>query len=351
MRSIATFAAVAALVALAVLVLRDDGRRDAGASGPPVATAVLPPGERLAQTLADLGRAAFVRFDVKATDGTAMEALDVTATSLLGRPLYLGVAHRRSSGRFVTGLFASDDLRSWRHVRDLVERGSQATIAALPDGGWLLAVEVDEVESDGVRRGHLRFLRYPTVAALEAGDPDWRYDAPRTRSTVAAAFEGTPSLDAVTGTGAEVGFHYLTAGAVDRNAVGTLSGIGTPTPGWTTRPAPAVDEALTRLGVQGNIGDRTNLEFGGTNLTLVEGQRVKRDFSTWSVYLLGPARASARRVAFETPGGSRSFGNAGLSRVELPGGGSGLVLTAFVFTEGAAPGEAGQMLAVFRTDG
>lgn len=351
MRWIATTAAafVAVLAFGALMAGEERERPEAGSRPNPPAG--LGAGEALARTIEDLSAAATVRYDVKARDGTRMEALDVVSTVLLDRPLYLGVAHRRRAGRFVTGLFASDDLRSWRHVRDLQDRASQGALTALPDGGWLLAVEIDEAGPDGVRRGHLRFLRYPTDDALAQGRPDWRYDAPRTLSKVAGAFEGTPSLRRITATSAEVGFHYLTADAVDRNARATLSGIGTAAPRWVARPAPDIDDPLERSGVEGNIGDRTHVAFRGVPLTLVEGQRRPRDFGSWSVYVLDPARTDARRLAFRTPGGSGSFGNAAAGVVPLPGGGRGVLLTAYVFTEGAADGEAGQMLAVFPVDG
>lgn len=301
--------------------------------------------ERLRTTVADLGAAEHVAFDLHAQDGTRMDGLDVAADGSGG---YLGVAHRETDGRFVTALYASPDLRAWTRVRDLVARASQPALARQPGGGWLLAAEVDEVEADGVRRGHLRVLRYPSLAALRDGVPDWRYDAPRTRSTVAAGFEGTPSLGEVTDTTAVVGFHALVGGHVDRNARGVLTGIGSAAPGWATRPAPEVDVPLLRLGLAGNLGDRDHLELDGAALTVVEGQRVARDFGSWSLYVLDAAGTEAARIALRTPGRSASFGNPTASPVPLPDGGRGLVLTAFVFSEGAAPGEAGPLLAVFR---
>jgi len=303
--------------------------------------------DRLATRMADLAGAEHVTYDLHASDGSRMDALDVV-TAGDGPGAYLGVAHREVDGRFVTALFSSPDLRSWTRVRDLVDRASQPALAALPGGAWLLAVEIDEPEPDGVRRGHLRFLRYPSLDALRGGDPDWRFDAPRTQSTVDGAFEGTPSLGAVTATTADVGFHHLDSEFVDRNDRGVLSGIGTATPGWTTRRATAVDAPLLRQGLAGNLGDRDELTLDGAALTVVEGQRVARDFATWSVYVLDGAGTDAQRVTFRTPGGSTSFGNPTASVVPLPDGGSGLVVTAFAFSEGAASGEAGELLAVYR---
>jgi hypothetical protein len=295
-----------------------------------------------------LGEARSVDHDLRATDGTRMDALGVVADPAGG---YLGVAHTDDGGRFTTSLFASADLRRWERVAGLQERSSQPALAALPGGGWLLAVEADEDDPDGVRNGHLRFLRYPTTAALRSAAHDWRYDAPRTLSRMPDGFEGTPSLTVVAPDRVEVGFHHLTPDFVDRNGRGVLRGIGGPAPTFTAAPARDVDAPLLRLGVAGNIGDRDELSFGGARLLVVESQRVERDFGTWSVHVLDRAGEGAQRIAFRLPGGSRSVGNPSATIVPLPDGTPALVLTAFVFSEGAAPGEAGPMLAVLPLGG
>jgi len=84
----------------------------------------------------DVTSATAYRYGAHDDQGSTLDALKVIPSPGGG---YLGVYHTLSAGVFVTKLAVSSDLLHWTHVVDLEPHASQPTIAALSDGGFLVA--------------------------------------------------------------------------------------------------------------------------------------------------------------------------------------------------------------------
>jgi hypothetical protein len=239
-------------------------------------------------------------------------------------------------------------------VRDLGEHASQPTVALLRDGSVLVAFERDVPDPDPavVSRSSLVFQRYADLRALATGAPPLQEVAPA--RTLSEWSEGTPSIRSVTlspdirHSQIVVDFHYLRAGPdgrqdIDRQATGVLRNLGD----WSTSTLPALDAQFEARGLHGNIGDRDTAVFRRTPVALFEAQAERMDFSTFRIYRYDRATgAPPVLVPMRTEGGSTAFGNPTLSILRTPSGRLAVFSSAFIFGEGAAPGEAGEMLAV-----
>ena len=270
---------------------------------------------------------------------------------------YLGVYHVGSGTSFAVRVATSTDLVRWNYSKMLARNASQPTIAALANGGFVVALEKYRPSLLGLTpaTGHLEFLFYPTVGDLLAGRHRQRFDAPHTLST---GFEGTPSIRATSlgppprrllgllpgapmgNSSIQVGFHYLdTAAGVDRNATGVLNNFSS----WSTRPNTQLNGAFGPS-IGGSIGGRDHVDFQGYPFTVVEAESVKNDFGTWRLYLFDETAGTLTALTPVTPGGSVSLGNPRLSVVTDPAGRRALAVSLFVFGSGAGPGEAGELI-------
>lgn len=304
-------------------------------------------GVRLAGLLDLRSASAFVA-GARDDAGSSLDGLDVIAAppaqGVPGR--YVGVHHTFVGGLFVTKVATSDDLMSWRHRADLDVHASQPALAALPDGGFVLAVERDTPDPQYVSRSHIVLRHYADWNALAAGTFDREVDLPR---TLAPTAEGTPGLSVTRWNGPDdseirVTFHYLKNIDVDRQAVGTLTNFSAAS--WAPQPDGAVNGLFIGLGTRGNLGDRADLTFEGQPFTVFEAQSVKGDFSTWRWYLYDRGRGEARLLALRAPAGSYAFGNPTVRVLPGPAGAPLLLISGLAFNEGAAWGEGGQFIAL-----
>jgi hypothetical protein len=315
------------------------------------------PSELLA-LLADVP-AARSSYGVRDDRGQGMDTLKVIGNPAGG---YLAVYHCGTANRFAVHLATSPDLLTWTHRAMLDARASQPTIAAVPGGGFLVAVEA----GGGGRPGWLRFACYPDLDRLLAGDAARVFDAPHTLAPARRLAEGTPNVYSATFTPdgghsvIDVGFHYLRRahfwrahfwrgdlwwgdlwrGDVDRQARGTLVDFRR----WTTEPQPHVDRAIEAFDVAGNIGGRDRFTWRGRRYSLIEGQLRKRRWDSWRVFLYDWSAGTARPVPIRTHGGSTAFGNPTVTMLTAPSGEPAIVVTAYLFPVGAAPGEDGPLL-------
>jgi hypothetical protein len=294
----------------------------------------------------DAARAAY---HVRDDRGLAMDTVKVIEDGAGG---YLGIYHTGNGRGFDVHLATSTDLLTWRH-RALMDAGaSQPTIAAIPDGGFLTAVEAGG--SGGP--AWLRLHRYPSLARLLAAEPDATFDAPHTLTPRRRLAEGTPNIyPGHSPSTVDVGFHYLRRsrlwpggawrggvrrGGVDRQARGELRDFRD----WRTRYEPVVDAAVAAHGVTGNIGGRDFFTWRGRPYSLVEGQLRRKRWESWRVFLYDWSTGTAHPVPVRTRAGSVSFGNPTLTMLTAPSGEPAMVVTLYVFPAGAAPGEAGPLL-------
>jgi hypothetical protein len=282
------------------------------------------------------------RYSLHDDAGHTMDTVKVVQDNTGG---YLAVSHFMfTDGHFRVNLATSNDLLTWHWVRELAGSNtgpaSQPTIAQASDGGFVLAWEQ---ENPGGGNNHLAVRYFAGRADLLAGKVSRSYDAPRRLSSCA---EGTPNIYSITlspdigHSTIDVGGHYWWNCDRDRQQRGTLTNFGS----WTTSAQPNLDNALLYWGVGGNIGDRDQASFLGYRFGLIEGQYTKGDFGSWRVFLYDYQTGNADRTAIHTDGGSTAFANPTLTALKAPNGQRAMLVTLFVPSEGAAPGESGELL-------
>jgi hypothetical protein len=227
---------------------------------------------------------------------------------------------------------------SWHHRADLDHDASQPTIAALDGGGFLVAVEA----GGAGRPAWLRLHHYPTRRDLLDARPTRTFDAPHTLVPPDRFSEGTPHIEHATPDASviDLGFHYFRGGRVDRQGAGRLTDFRA----WESAPVPDLDAAVEAWGVRGNIGRRDTAVLRGERIMLIEGQSRRKDWGSWRVFRYDRRSRRAWPLAVRTHRGSRSFANPTLTALRAPSGAPAVVVTLFVFSEGAARGEAGPLL-------
>lgn len=287
----------------------------------------------LRRVLEDFPHATAFRYGLKDDQGATMDCLKVVPSPKVG---YLGVYHTLENGAFTLKVARSMDLLNWRWVVDLDRHAHQGTLFVAKNG-FVVAFE-----KDGPRRGNwIRVRLYEDQTSLFANRPSREFDAPNTLSKFA---EGTPNILAYrTADGqpvVELGMHYYRDGVVDRQARATLTNWTT----WRAERLEEADRAIEAYGVGGNIGDRDALDDQGRSLMLVEGMKVKDDWSTWGLYLVDRRTYEASPVRMTSHRGSKSFANPTVTACLSPQGKRCLVVTLFLPSQGAAEGEAGELL-------
>jgi hypothetical protein len=305
---------------------------------PPPATAF----DRLAALIPDVTTAAGYRYKLRDSDGASMDTLKVIAAPDGG---YLGVYHTAARGRFTVKLAHSSDLLTWRHVADLDADASQPTIAALSDGGFLLA---DEASRNARTEAGtwLRLRHYPSLAALLGARPDRSFEPPHSMVSSDRGAEGTPSIDEVALSPdldhslIRIGFHYFKDARVDRQASGVLTDFRR----WSAVADERADDELMAAGGSGKVGDRDSIELAGASLELIEAQLRDGDSSSWRTFLRQTSSGRVQRMEIRTHRGSAAFANPTLSLLSGPDGGRVLVVTLFLPHSGAARGEAGELI-------
>ena len=293
--------------------------------------------QMLLSILQDVSSASGYRYNAKDDQGVGLKCLKIIED---GRGTYLAVYHDDINGVRNIRLAKSSDLLDWLFVATLEQSASQATIAKLNDGGYLVSYE-KETSNDG---NHIAFRYYKDYGSLSRGSHSYQYDAPR---TLAPTAEGTPNIYSVVlspdikHSTIKVGFHYYWNQDVDRQAVGILSNFNS----WVSYSDTNLNTLFTTLGIiGGNIGDRDSFVYHGQRYNIHEVQLVKSDFGSWRTYLYDYSQDSLLPVAIRTSGRSSSFGNPTFTGLKLPSGKPGFVSTQFLFSEGAAAGEAGELI-------
>jgi hypothetical protein len=224
---------------------------------------------------------------------------------------------------------------NWSFVRDFGPGSSQPTIAAV-GGGYVMAWEQ-------YPDNHLAVRWYADRGALFAAVANRSFDAPRRLSRCA---EGTPNIYSVAlnpdigHSRIDLGAHYFANCDADRQMRVTLTDFST----FSAQAQPLYDNALLYWGIQGNIGDRDALTFQGYPYALIEGQYVRGDFGSWRTFVYDYSTGNADTLAIRTDRGSRAFANPSATVLQTPDGRRALAVSLFLPSEGAAPGEGGQLI-------
>ena len=276
------------------------------------------------------------RYGTRDNLGNPMHTLKIVQSPRGG---YLGVYHTVTATRYVVKVATSPDLLNWHFEANLAVDASQPTIYTLKRGAALVAYETHTGCPAAKRCLMLR--HYATEPALLSGSAARTILLPRTLSSCA---EGTPNIFAATSNLAtvDVGFHYFQDCNVDRQARGTLRHFDPAT--WAPNPTPGIDAGILGAGasVDGMIGDRDGASYDGYYQRLVEAQIWPGDFSAWRNFLY--AGGIATQLSIRTHGGSQAFANPTFTPLPLPNGEPGVVVTQFVPSSAAAPGEAGELV-------
>lgn len=274
-------------------------------------------------------------YGLKDSTGASMDTVKV----IQGAPGdYLAVYHTFLNGEFDVRLARSTDLRTFTYEVTLDTLAAQPYIAKIPDGAYALAEEKDEPSG----LVHIRFRHYPNEKALLNGTSDKTFDTSRTQSQ---CFEGTPDIESAGISSLTVGFHYAQhcdTIPVDQQARGTLTNFDS----WTTARQVSEDQAINAAGFPGKHGDRDAIAWWGHGFRLLEAQNDTNynSFANWRLVLYDFSNGKAYPAPIKTAGGSTAFGNPTLTRLTGPSGSKLLVVTVFIFGEGAAPGEAAELL-------
>ena len=277
--------------------------------------------------------------DVVGADGWRYAATDdaghtMDTAKIIADPAggYLAVYHTLVNGQFKVNLGTSSDVLHWHWVRELAGSNSgsasQPTIAQ-SGSAFVMAWEQEP-------RNHLKFVYFNSRDDLMRGAVAKSYEAPMVLSSCA---NGTPNLYSADANSVDVGFHYFANCDVDREARGTMNWRG-----FSASAQDKLDNALLYWGVRGNIGGRDGyLAYGGYQFGLIEGQYTKGDFGTFRSFVYDYQTGNADPLAVHTHGGSRAFANPKFTNVTVDGQ-PALVVTLFLPSEGAAPGEAGELI-------
>jgi hypothetical protein len=326
----------AASLLLAPLALPDGvGTAQAGTAVRSVALGPPSDGPRaeLRGIVEEVRRATGRRYGVRDSAGRSMDTAKIIKDPAGG---YLAVYHAAFGDGPHVGLATSTDLLNWTFHRDLAVRASQPTIAASPDGGFVVAWEQ---EPDN----HLAFGYFRNRGDLLAGRPTRSFQAPRTLSRCA---EGTPNIYSITlspdidHSTIDVGAHYFQDCDRDRQQRGTLTNFRS----WRTSAQPRFDDALLHWRVGGNIGDRDESVFRSFRYGLIEGQYTTGDFGSWRCFVYDYQTGNADPLTIRTDRGSTAFANPTATLLPGPDGRDAIVVSVFLPHEGAGAGEAGQLI-------
>lgn len=283
-------------------------------------------------------------YNAKDSNGNGMDCAKIIQDPNGG---YLAVYHvEQSGGQFSVYLATSSDLVHWTYQVSLGTGASQPTVQLLSNGGFLVLWE--QVNSSG-GDNHIRFNYYSSRANLLAGTVTQTYDAAQSLSTCA---EGTPNIYSVNlvpdlaNSVIDVGGHYNSNCSVDQQQRGSLVNFSH----WVTTPEPQINNAVKYWGVAGNIGERDALDYRGYNFELIEGDAVAGNWADWDIYCYDFQTGNADKLSITTAGGSTSFANPRITRLIAPNGEPAIVTTIFIPSQGAASGEAGELI-YYRTYG
>jgi hypothetical protein len=283
----------------------------------------------LRSIIEDVTQATAYRYATTDDLGHSMDTADVVWVPEAGA--FAAVYHTRSpeDGRFRVHLATSTDLLDWAWQATLAERAAQASIEPASDGGYVVAWEQSP---DPI---HLALAFYESWADLRAGSPGRHLQFPVTTPGCA---EGTPSIERASSVRVDVTFHYYEGCRRDRQARGSTDWTS-----WSTDTRPQVDRAIRAVGARGHIGDRDELAWDGQELVVIEGQLVLDEPGSWRTFLYDVASRRAEPLVIRTHGGTSSLANPTVSAIEIDGL-AAILVTVFAFTEGAAPGESGQLI-------
>ncbi len=308
---------------------------------------VLSDAGRIRFLLEDVHAATAYKYDAKDDRGNGLDTIKVIQT---GRSEYLGIYHYRSDNRFFLKLAESTNLMDWSFITDLDTDASMGDIATFPEGDFLISYEKSNGPDSFINVRH-----YNSIEKIKKGEFSKEVALPRSLSQTN---EGTPNFikidkspfDKKTGqqdwekSKISIGFHYYT-GTVDKNATGILTEFTT----WKTKNNSSVNDYFGKIEYKGNYGDRDFFSYTTSKGTkkqfgLYEAQKIKNDWASWRSFLVDMTTREYFEIELFTHAGSAAAGNPTITALILPDGTPGYFVSYYLFGEGAAQGEAGELI-------
>ena len=323
------------------------------------------PQDELIRCLEGPVRAAQARYALADDRGNPMHLPSVI--QLLGQEPKYAAAYStpypvEGGTRFRVNLAVSNDLLSWTHVGQLADNAGMAKLTRVPGSQWIVLTHEQWLgrRAASTHPSRVGFKLYHDDADLIGTRVRGKYLLPPHFTNL----NGTPSVyslglvehrgrSRLRGT---FGLHFWN-GTRDVNAVATISGLFDTGGHTRSRTSTAAEYNLRfmRAGVSGNIGDRDTLVTMDGRYSVQEGNlgRAAASWDKWRLFLYKfpnrvtwpDGKGAIVSLRPRTEGGSVAFGNPTLNIVDRPdGSGKALVVSYFLFHEGAAPGEAGSLI-------
>jgi len=242
---------------------------------------------------------------------------------------FIAVYHHYSSSQPQVFLSTSTDFLTWDVQVALASNASQPTIAESTGGGYVVAWEQEP-------SNHIKVVYYSSLTSLFNNTAANSFDISRTLSDCA---EGTPNIYYASSTEVNIGFHYFQNCTVDRQARGILSNFNN----WNCEALSNFDNSLLYWGVAGNIGDRDAFVYDDYDFGVIEGQYINGDFGSWRSFIFDYQTNNAEQLNIVTHNGSTAFANPTVSMMDIDER-LAIVTTLFLPSEGAASGEAGELM-------
>ena len=268
----------------------------------------------------DVTKADGYRYQATDDQGHSLDTVKIIQIAETGE--FAAVYHWTNDGTqgFTTSLATSTDLLEWTWRVDLARDGSQPTIKAASDGGYVVAWEVGVTDDI-----HVKLSYYPDWGGLLSGQAAKVLDAQR---QLPGCGEGTPNLYSASSTRVDFGLHLFRDCRTDTQARGTTDWVT-----WDAVEQPLLDRAAYLQGYRGHVGDRDLVEFRGHEFTFLEAQFTPDDRGTWRILVYDEGTGAADRLSYpefaaappsvhvniRTHGGSSSFSNMTVPQVELNG--------------------------------
>jgi peptidoglycan hydrolase-like protein with peptidoglycan-binding domain len=278
--------------------------------------------------------------------GVSADGIKIVQTKNAQYP-YIGVYHRLAGNLFNTHLAYSKDLKSWTYLSQINSAASMPDIAILPDNSVLYASE----RNPAGNRPYITVQYFSTLDGFLANPsaPARSFDVPW---TAGASADGTPQFGRVTYSGdinnstIELTYHYFENSVRDRQAVGTLTNFSS----WSGGADGTINSTMDARGYS-HLGDRDLFQVGDTRYEILEANPNEpsstNGWDKWRLFLINKNTNEIRQLTPAIPGGAYSIGNPSVSFVTLPNGGNALILTAFIFSQGAASSAAGEHLYIY----
>lgn len=274
--------------------------------------------------------------------------------------------------RFKMNLAVSNDIINWHFVRQLGDNWGMPRIVQVSGSNWIMLAH-EKYQAAGSGSGapvSADFELYYDTTALLAGTIASNWSQPIYNGGP-NHINGTPSIydahlamhSGYYDADGQYGFHYNVSPSTsptDLNAVTTVTKMFNPLGGTTGFPsvATAYNNLLISLGATDAVGQRDTLltTTNRYNLQEIHFGTPGGDWQNWRVWLYKFTETTAYPTGAGTvtplspltPSGSTAFGNPSIAVVDRPsGGGKALVVSYYLFGQGAAPGEAGSLIYYF----